>query len=550
MTPSAWQQSRRIVPRWRSYAATLRSRELAMPTSKQRLAPTFSDLTRRLELFQLSPGLVTAAEAVEAAIVCGREGDAVNAARRILNIDSNAAPLIREQAAALLRRTGNGDEVPVDTCVKARPDAAVLRQFTRLHPEDPISWVELALQQTIRGHGRAAARSMAMALHMAPTNRHVVRCASRLYLHLGDPERAHDIVARNAATSSDPWLMAAEIALAGVAERSPRFFKSGLSVVESGRVIPHQITELAGAIGTDDLLSGNRKRSRKMFVQSMSDPTGNSLAQGEWAAPHFGSEIIPFSRLDTVPEAAEAKAFRLYREVRFGEVLLVCEEWAQLDPFSIRPFQFAACTAGLIEEYDHAIRCAEKGLQIWRDAPLLLNAAAFALASTDRPDEAETMLNRIHKSHSDVLSYVVSANRGLVAYRRGHQTEARRLYMEAIDGFKRLGIPRLNAQAQVYFAREAALAKEPDAEELLQQAERAAAPYQRTEVGIVLNRIEKRLGRKNQEPIEPPGDHSLRKAIDVREITWSTPGMPTHLRLDVLGNGATPITNRPKGADK
>jgi tetratricopeptide (TPR) repeat protein len=542
MNLSAWQSSRRLVPRWRSYAATLKSGELATPMSKA-LGPTPFDPMHRLELFRLSPSLVTAAEAVETAIVSGREGDAVDAARRIVDIDANAAPLIREQAAALLRRAGQGGDAPTDVRAKTKPDAAVWRRLTRLHPEDPISWVELALEQTIRGHGPAATRSMTMALHLAPNNRHVVRSASRLHLHLGDPERAHDIVARNAATSTDPWLMAAEIALANVAERSPRFFKSGLGAVERGGVLPHQVTELAGAIGTDDLLSGNRKRSRKMFVQSMSDPTGNSLAQGEWASPCFGSEIVHFSHLDTVPEAAEAKAFHLCRELKFSEVLAVCEDWADADPFLIRPYEFAAAAAALIDEYDQTIQFATRGLQLKRDAPLLLTAAAFALASSDRLNEAEAMLNRIPKVHSEAISHVASADRGLIAYRRGQHVEARRLYVEAIDGFKRIGMPRLGAQAQVYFAREAILAKEPDAEKLLQQARLAAKPFETSEVGTVLDRLEQRLGWKKKEPIghSQPGSQ--------REIAWSTPGLPAQFQVNVLGNGVAPETKRSKGAD-
>ena len=548
MNLSALQPGRRIVPRWRSYAATLKSRELGRPAQKQSSEPIPTILTNRLELFSLSPGLVTAAEAVEAAIVCGREGDAVNAARRIINIDADAAPLIREQAAGLLRRTGNGSDVPPEIDAKPRPDASAWRRFTRLHPDDPISWVELALEQTIRGHARAAVRSMAVALHLAPTNRHVVRCASRLYLHLDDLQHAYEIVARNAATASDPWLMAAEIALADVAERSPRFFKAGLAAVENAAVTPHQITELAGAIGTDDLLSGNRKRSRKMFTQSMCDPTGNSLAQGEWAAPHFGSELVTYAKLNSVSDSAEARAFHLYRETRFSEVLKVCDEWADSDPFSIRPFEFSATTAALIEEYDHAIAVATRGLQLRREAPILLCAAAFALASTDRLDEAERMLSRIPKPQPPARMHVISANRGLVAYRRGRFAEGRSEYMGAIDGFKQLGAANLVAQAQVYLAREANRAKEPDAERLLQQAEAAVKRFEASETSVPLRLLEARLGRIKSDPGRSARDSSQKKTGVSRDVTWTTPGLPAQHRINVLGDGTMPVTNRPKAA--
>ena len=53
-----------------------------------------------------------------------------------------------------------------------------------------------------------------VALQLAPTNRHVLRSASRLFLHLDDSERAYDIIAQSDATVDDPWLIAAELSFA------------------------------------------------------------------------------------------------------------------------------------------------------------------------------------------------------------------------------------------------------------------------------------------------------------------------------------------------
>ena len=70
----------------------------------------------------------------------------------------------------------------------------------------------------------------------------------------------------------------------------------------------------------------------------------------------------------------------------------------------------------------------------------------------------------------------------------------------------------------------------------------AAAPFEKTEVGIVLNGIEEHLGRRQQEPARETRDQPQLK------IAWTTPGLPTQFRLNVLGNGVTPETKRPKGA--
>src|SRR5688572_3602880 len=116
MIPSAWTATRRLVPRWRSLAATVTSQELAAPRRNGGALVKTPDepgeFLHRLERWQLDPGLVTAAELVETAIVEGRERDALDAARRLLLVDENAAPLIRQQAAALLARNGFSDEIP------------------------------------------------------------------------------------------------------------------------------------------------------------------------------------------------------------------------------------------------------------------------------------------------------------------------------------------------------------------------------------------------------------------------------------------------------
>ena len=115
---------------------------------------------------------------------------------------------------------------------------------------------------------------MAVALQLAPENRHVLRSAARLFVHAHDPERAHDLIRGNAATPYDPWLIAAEIALAAGAERKPKFFKKGIAVLEEGNRMPRQVTELAGALATTFLVDGYRKRESACFSNAWLIPPG------------------------------------------------------------------------------------------------------------------------------------------------------------------------------------------------------------------------------------------------------------------------------------
>jgi tetratricopeptide (TPR) repeat protein len=444
----------------------------------------------RLERWQLNPGLITAAELVEAAIVEGREHEAVDAARRLVNVDKQAAPLIRENAAKLLQRTGNSDDVPREVLPPTIPRSA--RALTRIHPHDPLAWVELSLQQTIRGASDAAVRSMLVALGLAPNNRHVLRSAARLFLHRDDPDHALSIIARNAATKSDPWLMASEIALAQVAERPSRFLKIGSGMLGDGGVQPRHLTELAGAVATEELVRGNRRKSRRSFIQSLEDPTGSSLAQGEWATESLGGDLVSEEKLDGIFENDEARAFHLYRTDRREDVREACDRWSENDPFSVRPFEFGAATAGSIEDFEVSLAFAEKGLLLRPALISLLNAKAFAAASLNRLDLAVEALAKIKPGAGTRLQQLVAnANRGLLAFRCGEHEIARARYAETIEGFRRDGSSENVARAKVYLAREAMLAGTNDWEALLKDARDTAKKLKDAGPIPVLERIEK-----------------------------------------------------------
>lgn len=494
MTPAVWTAGRRLVPRWRSLRATLTSLELAQPkpmlSSKVATAAPAPDpdFLARLERWQLHPSLVTAAEFLEAAIVEGDEKVAVSAARQLIQVDKNAAPLIHAQAASVLVRHGYGDEVPREIQFESMPYSP--RHGTRMHPRDPLAWVELALRQVSRGHADAAKRSMRVALAIAPSNRHVLRSAARLFLHADTADRAHDLILRNPATKYDPWLIAAEIALAEVAKRSPRFHKQGQRMLEDRSGSARQLTELAGAIATDEYLNGSRKKARRNFAFSMLNPTGSALAQGEWASIQTGMEVVSESNLSTTPEAAEARAFHLHRIGDYASVPEVCIEWSKGDSFSIRPFSFGSSLAGLVGNHDAAIELAQKGLALRPDTVGLLNAMAFSLASMDRPSEAAEFLLKVPTGVGGSLRCLTLANWGLIAFRSGDTNLGQRMYQEAIDGFSKLARPDMVARARIYLAREAVAAKIEGADRILVEAKQAAKGMKHDENDFVLRQIE------------------------------------------------------------
>jgi hypothetical protein len=141
-------------------------------------------------------------------------------ARALVREDSGATLLVKKQAALLLERLDTDGSNPTGI------DIGSIRRHVHRYPEDALSWVDLALGFVSKGVKDKAQRAMTVALQLAPNDRHVLRSAARMYLHLDDPEHAHDVLKRNDATKFDPWLVAGEIALSSAAERSPNSSRS------------------------------------------------------------------------------------------------------------------------------------------------------------------------------------------------------------------------------------------------------------------------------------------------------------------------------------
>ncbi len=525
MNSSAWMNRRLLVPRWRSFVTTVAARELnSRQPKKAKPDNSGTETELRIARWKTSPNLLTAMQVVEAALGEARYPEAVDAARQILDKYPTAMPMVQRQAAALLKHAGVPDSRHADRG-DVREDAKSWRASLKLYPNDAIGWTELALHQVVNGHSDAAAKSVSIALAIAPHNRHILRSAARLYLHREEHDRAHDLIARNPASRSDPWLLSAEIALARAADRSPRFMKFGETLLKAGDFSALDLSELAGAIGTEYLLEG-RRGLRKLFATSLEDPTASSLAQGEWASREIGAELVPDESIQRVPEAFEAMAFHRYREFRFREVPDICNDWAKTDSFSVRPYEFGSIAAAHAQDFDRSIAMAYSGLKLRPDGTRLLHSLAFALASTDRVDEALDAIMRLSPDKLDARGRCIRlANIGLCAFRLGRFDDGIATYRKAIERLASLGAQSESASARAYLAREATYAGLEDAPKFLQEAEDHLRQFKYAETHLVLKRL-------RGEEVDAMLEDKIKKAEEatklatLRSVRWTTPGFP------------------------
>lgn len=453
---------RQVIPRWRSYEATVSTGELA-PLQVGVERPWVRNTSGRDQLefdFGQRPERAVASDLVGSALLLGRTATSIEAAQLLLD-EAEPSSLAAQAAGRLLDKKTSA----------AQGDAEALgrqRRRLRLDPRDAVRWADLARLHTIAGQDKEALRAISVALSLAPADRYVLRSASRLSVHQGDFERAHLVLSNAASTPGDPWLLAAEIAAAAVSDRRSRFLRVARRVVASGTFSSFATSELASALATLEVKAGGDRSARKLFRVALEEPSDNSIAQAQWARGHLGHFEIDERHLQA-RTSWEARAYSASRAGSWEHAVAESWDWHYDQPFASRPAQFGSYQASLGQNYEAGVKLARAGLRANPDEFLLNNNLAFCLASAGHVVAAERALGRISEqslSRHDRATYL--ATRGLVHYRRGRLIEGRRSYESSIS----LGTDRFSRNlARVMLAREELLAHLPGAGQILETVE-------------------------------------------------------------------------------
>ena len=451
-------KDRKVIPRWRTFSLTLRLGELhsvESPPTHQQVTSDF--LAQRIMDWRKNRTVGHAADLVGAALTLGREGDAAEAARFLLQDDLKVSPWAKELAEQALGTPDNTDEVAIPEVLNTstlREQVRTFRHLLRTEPRDPITWVELSRAYAILGLREQAKRSMTVALQLGNNNRFVLRSACRLWVHLDDPERAHDIIVRADRTHHDPWLLAAEIAIGSIAERTPRFVKSARRMLSRGQLSPAHISELASAVATLELRSGNVKKSKGLFSQSLESPTENSIAQAAWASRQPNSAIRFDDQRLELHNSFEAASWNYYHKSQWEPAVEQCKLWQFDQPFSSRPSVHGSYVSAVaLGDYETSEWFARQGLRANPSDFTLLNNLAFALINRGDMNEAKNALSIASRLHfSNLERVVLHATQGLLAFRTGDVVAGRQLYSDARLKARRMGNDRLLALASVFHA--------------------------------------------------------------------------------------------------
>ena len=486
---------RRTVPRWREFRTALQSGELdPLEITMVSKVPADAFILEKKREWEHNRTLLFATDFLGAAYVLGQDELATEAAEFVLDPSSGASSAARSVAERVLRFP-----LQVKDRIQAggsQNESELYRQVKSLkekrigQPKNAFVWADLARLYTILGLAEQARRAMTIAYNLAPSNRYVLRSAVRLELHFGHPDKAHFLLRKTQETKYDPWLLATEIAVCSVLEKSSRLIKIGMHALENQSINPINTSELASALASVELWKGNAKKAKKLFRYSLRNPNDNALAQAVWATRYIFIENLRL--IDIEPAVAfEAKALASYFDGQWKKSIEYTRAWLCDEPFSRRPYiHLSFLTSEILEDYKASLEILKIALTIIPNDPTLLNNLSFVQIHLGELTEAKQTLARIDMNDCPSSTKICTlATAGLLNYRLGKPEEGRRLYQEAILLAKRESMPLLRARAMIYLAREELLTRSFVSEEWRKQAMEETLKLQDPALELIAQRL-------------------------------------------------------------
>jgi Flp pilus assembly protein TadD len=436
MSASLEEKDRRIFPRWRSFRSTAKLGELHFAQHTVRNDLRGLDLTLDQEISEIQPSwsLWNSLDTLATAIVAGRAEEAESL--RALALADDRIPRF---AADYLSRAqtspeaGGAYNVVIAGENETRRQIRGIRQKLSFNPRDAIEWVELARAYTIIGVNEKATRAIQVALSLAPENRFVLRSATRFFIHIGERDRAHHILAGSNRLKLDPWLLAAEVAVADSIGKTSRNIRTARQHL-SADIAPAELSELASALGTLESQGGNARIARKLLRQSFIGANENSIAQINWVQrKHLGEEIDTSDA--TPPLLHEANAWLNYYRAEWEPAKEEALLWLRDQPFASAPALLSSyLLSDILCEFETAESILKAAVIANPDEAMLLNNLAFSQLNLNKVELAEHSLSLIKAEElSKPQNRLILATFGMLNFRKGHPESGRKLYQNCID---------------------------------------------------------------------------------------------------------------------
>jgi tetratricopeptide (TPR) repeat protein len=318
-------------------------------------------------------------------------------------------------------------------------------------------------------------------------------------LHWHDEEQAHAIIRGSERTLSDPWLLAAEVAVASSRDRKSRNIRHAKSMLSDANNSPASLSELAAAVGNHEKKHGSVRKAAGLFTQALVDPTENTVAQVRWEEANDADLVVEGDDPEDVPRLYEARAREALDTGFWSDAVENCDLWYKDQPFSSGPSTLGAHMLYLMGRDEEAAEMAVRAKDANPGEPSVLNASLYyQLLSDNLPAARETAveLEHLKERYTPIERLVIWATTGLLQYREGFPEIGRLLYEQAIKSATHHNRPDLTAGAYANLAREEILQGNFDyAVDALSEAKTAAARLRYPKANEAeIRRVEQLLG--------------------------------------------------------
>lgn len=452
-----------VLPKWVDLKKALSSNELKYPRKNPFIINEFTHnkMSEQLSDYRGDPSFFKAVDLMGANFVIGESEVAKELAEHVLKLKR-----IPSSVASLAHRI-LGHIENVKTYDRLDHQIAYLKKSLIKFPKNSFNWIDIARIYTIKGQYIKAKRAVKIALNISPFDRYIVRCSTRFFLHIGEPELAWYYLKRALSTAMDPWIIALEVSIAGKLDKPIKRFASYVPDNLSADQI-FSYSELIESYGMLELSAGNIKNAKKKFKIAWTNPSDNVIRHGEWVIRNELPGLEKDAPLD-YKKSFEASSFHRYHKIEIPEALKYINEWELEEPYSAGPYVLGSHILANIGKYSESIETAKKGLQTNPGHFVLTNNLCYSMINLGQLYDAEKKLEALSElaKGNDILFYY--ANRGLLEFKKGKIGYGREFYGKALKKCEGLSDTRLKEQAYLNLALAEIEANTPESQKLAQE---------------------------------------------------------------------------------
>lgn len=474
---------RELIPRWLPFSVA--QKVGALSYSGNKYYPTWdqSILTKAKVDWNQNRTAAYATELISLITIGFKiDEDMVSAANFIVSEKMNVSHYSYELAVSILSPTtpnSNPKIQNLDNQEYASQSISLIKSKLKNYQDNPLLWSDLAYYYGVVDQKEKSIRAISIALQLGGDSDFIVRNNARALTHYDDLDKALYYVRRYPLLKSNPSVLAAEIALTNLMQKTSKFASHALSLLTSLDPKLPGVNELAAVAATIEGGSGNKKKVKKLIDKSMIAPNENSLAQVEWLSENLNIDNTKFDSSPQVLANYEALTWRFEAQGDYKSALENCASWQAFQPFSAIPATKGSYLATVaLQDYQLALNFALKGYKRSPHDITVANNLACCLALTGDLVKARTVLTSVDIENADLSEQAsIIATAGLIEFRNGMAERGRELYEKSINIIEKNRNEQALALALTFWYEEEKKIKGVVADKILEKAKKLAKKH-------------------------------------------------------------------------